>query len=223
MSRLTSLPTSLALLLVACLAATPAPVFAQAPPEEAAAEADESAAAPRAGAEEHGDEAGGNPLLSFDLGSAIFNLIIFLVVLGVLSKFVWPNVLGGLQAREDKIRNDLQSAERANAKAQSLLNEYQSKLDDASSQVQSMLADARRDAEANGARIVEQAKQEAERQRERAIADIETAKKVAMADIAEQTSEMAIQVARRVIGRELNPEDHADLIRQSLERLPSNN
>ncbi len=34
---------------------------------------------------------------------------------------------------------------------------------------------------------------------------------------------MAMQVARKVVGRELNPADHADLIRQSLDRLPSNN
>ena len=223
MSRQLSLPLSLTALLVAAAAAivAPAETLAQSPPAEVAAEPGESAVA----AEEHATEAhaeggGENTLLSFDFGAAFWNLVIFLLVLGVLSKFVWPGVLSGLQAREDKIRNDLQSAEQANAKAQSLLSEYQTKLDEASSQVQAMLSDARRDAEANGARIVEQAKQEADRQRERAVADIETAKKVAMADIADQTSEMAIQVARRVIGRELKPEDHADLIRDSLKRLP---
>jgi F-type H+-transporting ATPase subunit b len=30
-------------------------------------------------------------------------------------------------------------------------------------------------------------------------------------------------VAKQVVGRELKPEDHADLIRQALDRLPSNN
>lgn len=225
MSRLFSLQTSLGLLLVAAAAwGPPAPAFAQDAAADAAVEHDEPAAGPAEGEQvsgDHEDEAGGNPLLSFDFGSAFWNLIIFLVVLVILSKFVWPGVLGGLQAREDKIRNDLQSAEQANAKAEALLSEYQAKLDDASQQVQTMLADARRDAEANGARIVEEAKQEADRQRQRAIADIETAKKVAMADIADQTAAMAIQVARQVVGRELNQEDHADLIRQSLERLPS--
>ena len=86
-----------------------------------------------------------------------------------------------------------------------------------------MLAEARRDAETNGQRIVADAKAEAERTRDRAIADIETAKKVALADLAGQTSDMAMQVAKSVVGRELRPEDHADLIRQSLDRLPSNN
>ncbi|MGB7343378.1 MAG: F0F1 ATP synthase subunit B, partial [Pirellulaceae bacterium] len=163
------------------------------------------------------------PLLSFDIGSAVCNLAIFLGVLAILSKFVWPAVLGGLKAREDKISADLEGAQKANLEAKGLLSEYQSKLDEASTQVQAMLAEARRDAEASGQRIVEEAKAEAQRQSERALADIETAKKVALSDIAGQTSDMAINVAKQVVGRELQAGDHADLIRQSLERLPSNN
>jgi F-type H+-transporting ATPase subunit b len=163
------------------------------------------------------------PLLSFDVGSAFCNLVIFLGVLLILSKFVWPVILQGLKDREDKIFDELANADRANADAKKILSEYQSKLDDAATQVQSILTEARNDASASGQRIVEEAKQEAERQRERALSEIETAKKVALADLAGQTSDLAIGVAQQVIGRELKAEDHAELIRQSLDRLPSNN
>lgn len=168
-----------------------------------------------------GHEGGG--LLSFDLGSAIWNLVIFLLVLAILSKFVWPSVLEGLTARESKIRSDLEAAQQSHVQAQSLLVEYQKKLDQAAAQVQTMLAEARRDSEANGQRIVDAAKAEAEVQRQRAVADIETAKRVAMAELAGATADMAMNVARSVVGRELRAEDHADLIRQSLDRLPSQN
>ena len=156
-------------------------------------------------------------------GSAVCNIAIFLGVLAILSKFVWPLILGGLQAREDKIHSELEAAAAANTEAKSLLSEYQGKLDDAASQVQTMLADARRDAESTGQRIVDDAKSEADRQRERAVADIETAKKVALSELAGQTSDMAISVAKQVVGRELKSADHADLIRQALDRLPSKN
>ncbi len=185
--------------------------------------ADETHAGGEHGEAGHGDPPGTPPLLSIDLGSAICNLAIFLGVLAILSKFVWPAILGGLQAREQKIHGDLEAAEKANQEAKSLLAEYQSKLDDAATQVQSMLATARKDAEASGQRIVDAAKEEAERQRERSLNEIETAKKVALSELAGQTSDMAISVAKQVVGRELKPDDHADLIRQALERLPSNN
>ncbi|MGI9470482.1 MAG: F0F1 ATP synthase subunit B [Rubripirellula sp.] len=171
----------------------------------------------------HGDPAGTPPLLQIDIGSAICNLAIFLGVFAILAKFVWPTILGGLQAREQKIHDDLESAEQANEAAKALLSDYQTKLDEASTQVQSMLADARKDAEASGQRIVDAAKEEADRQRDRAVSEIETAKKVALSDLAGQTSDMAINVAKQVVGRELKADDHADLIRQALERLPSNN
>lgn len=173
--------------------------------------------------EADGDPAGTPPLLSFDIGSAVCNIAIFLGVFAVLAKFVWPVILGGLQAREDKIHDDLEAAEKANSDARALLAEYQTKLDDSASQVQATLAEARKDGEATGQRIVAEAKAEAERQRERAIADIETAKKVALSELAGQTSDMAINVAKQVVGRELKPSDHADLIRQALDKLPSNN
>lgn len=171
----------------------------------------------------HSDEAGVPPLLQVDLGSAICNLAIFLTVLAILSKFVWPVILDGLKAREQKIHGDLVAAEKANAEAKLLLQDYQVQLDEASTKVQTMLADARKDAEANGQKIISESKAEAERQTQRALADIETAKKVALADLAGQTSDMAMAVAGQVVGRELNAEDHSELIRQALDRLPSNN
>jgi F-type H+-transporting ATPase subunit b len=171
----------------------------------------------------HADEANVPPLLQVDLGSAICNLAIFLGVLAILSKFVWPVILDGLKAREQKIHGDLVAAEKANADAKALLDDYHAQLSEASTKVQAMLADARKDAEVNGQKIVDEAKAEAERQRERAVADIETAKKVALAELAGQTSDMAMRVAGQVVGRELNAGDHSELIRQSLESLPSNN
>ena len=173
--------------------------------------------------EDHGDPAGTPPLLQFDIGSAICNIAIFLGVLAVLSKFVWPEILNGLKAREEKIHGDLAAAETAKTEADKLKAEFQAQLDQAQGQVQAMLAQARKDSEANGQRIIDEAKAEAARQTERAVAEIETAKKVAISELAGQTSDMAIGVAKQIVGRELKPEDHQELIRQSLDRLPSNN
>lgn len=174
----------------------------------------------------HGDDHKGHdlpPLLSLDPGSAICNLLIFLGVFAILAKFAWPPILEGLKAREQKIHGDLMEAQKRNEEAKALLGDYQKKIDDAAAQVQDMLADARKDAEAAGQRIVAEAKEESDRQRDRAMADIDSAKKAALAELADQTGQMAIGVAKQVVGRELKTDDHADLIRASLDRLPSQN
>jgi F-type H+-transporting ATPase subunit b len=186
---------------------------------------DKSADHDKAGGDhdDHGDAAGTPPLLQFDFGSAICNLAIFLGVFAVLAKFVWPIILDGLKAREEKIYGDLDAAEQARTEAEKLKSDFQSQLNQAQSEIQAMLAQARKDAEANGEKIVEQAKSEAARQADRAVAEIETAKKVAISELAGHTSDMAIGVAKQIVGRELKAGDHEALIRQSLDRLPSSN
>jgi F-type H+-transporting ATPase subunit b len=200
-----------------------APVaFAEDKPEKAK-DAKEHAAQADHASDAHGDEGDVPPLLSFDFGSALCNILIFLGVFAILAKYVWPPILDGLKAREQKIHGDLVAAEKANQDARALLADYQNQLNEASNQVQTMLAGARKDAENAGQRIIDEAKSESDRQRARAMADIETAKRTALAELAEQTSAMAIGVAKQVVGRELNASDHADLIRQSLDRMPSQN
>lgn len=164
-----------------------------------------------------------SPLLNVDVGSAIWNLLIFGTVFFILATFVWPPILKGLQAREDKIRTDLEGAEDARKEAIALRGDLQKQLDDAQSKVQAMLSDAQKDADVKGQRIVAQAKEAAERQLNRSIAEIQTAKQVALSEMAGQTADIAMTLAKQVVGRELKADDHADLIRQSLDRLPSNN
>jgi F-type H+-transporting ATPase subunit b len=122
-----------------------------------------------------------------------------------------------------KIRDDLQSAHQANLDAKALLGQYQTQLAEASNQVQKMLAEAQKNSDSERQRIVADARVEADSQRLRVLAEIEQAKKVAISELANQTSDMALAVAGRIVGRELQAADHAELIRQSLDRLPSNN
>ncbi len=69
---------------------------------------------------DHGDDHGhaddGTPvLLQEDIGASVVNLAIFLGVLAILSKFVWPVILDGLKARESKIFGELEAAGKSQA------------------------------------------------------------------------------------------------------------
>lgn len=172
------------------------------------------------GSDDHGSS---SFLLTVDPGAAFWNLAIFLIVFLVLAKFVWPPILSGIQARESKIHDDLLSAQNAKLEAESMLSEYQAKLDQAQVRVHEMVADARHEAEKTKQDILEAAQAEADRQRDRAVAEIQSAKNAALGEVAQHSTALALQMARQVVGRELKESDHADLIRQSLDNLPSNN
>ena len=226
--RNTMTTSLLGVLLVGCFVLSPVGASYAAAAEETAAKHEEPADGAKhddkAGTTDDEHDAHGDhelpPILSANPGSAVVNLMIFLLTFALLAKFVWPVILGGLQAREEKIASDLRQAEQSRDEAQKSQAEYEAKLSEAATEAQTILSDARRDAEASAAKIVDEAKADAKRQGDRALADIETAKKVALAEIADQTSGMAISVAKQVVGREIKADDHAELISKALKQVP---
>ena len=89
-------------------------------PEHSEAEAGEAA---------HGGhgEINTNPL-EFKTDLAIWTAVVFLIVLSLLWKFAWGPIAEGLDKREQRIADEISAAEKSNADARDLLQQYQDKL-----------------------------------------------------------------------------------------------
>ncbi|HEV7301348.1 MAG TPA: F0F1 ATP synthase subunit B [Tepidisphaeraceae bacterium] len=151
--------------------------------------------------------------------TAITTLIVFILLLAILSKFAWGPITKGLAEREQKIRDEIQNAEKARLAAEARLREYDAKLATADAQVRELLNKATADAERAATTIRMQAQQESEEAKERAIRDIEAARKDALRDVYEQTAMLATTVAEKILRRNLNADDQRDLVNASLEQL----
>lgn len=159
----------------------------------------------------------------FRTDMALFTAVVFVLLLLGLSFTAWKPIMDGLEKRESTIANNIANAERASAEAESKLAKYEAQLAKAAEEAQQIVADARKDGEAAGQKIVAAAQEEAVRLKERATADIESAKRVALGDLASQSTEVAMSLASRVVGREVKADDHQGLIQEMLSKLPSNN
>ena len=154
---------------------------------------------------------------------AIATLIVFGCLMAGLIGFAWKPIREGLEKREKTIANNLANAEKASQDALAKLKEYEAKLTSANAEAQQILADARKDAEATGQRLITAAQEEAGRQRERALAEIESAKSVALNELAQKSTDVAMSLAGRIIGREVKAADHNSMIQDMLAKLPSKN
>jgi len=221
----------LTLAVAAALAAWRAPV-ASAQTHKVDVETTRAGGADHAASTEHaGGEHGGADHKKYELlpdpsdsqtwYAALWVLIIFLVLLGILYPTAWKNVLAGLKAREERIRKDIADAEAARARAEATLKEYNAQLATAETRVRDMLTKATADGEAIAAGIRTRAQQEAEDTKERALRDIDAARDQAVAEIHEVAAVLATSVAEKILRRELNAEDQRDLVAQSLEELPA--
>ena len=163
-----------------------------------------------------------NPL-TVDPDLAIFTFIVFLVLLTVLWKFAWGPIASALERREQGIADKIASAERSDEKGRQLLGEYEQRLAGAEQEVKQLVEQARRDGDVQRQQIVAEAQEAAKAQADRAVREIEAAKQQALGDLAERSVDTAIDLAGRVVGRELKPDEHNRLITEALSKFPSKN
>jgi len=160
-------------------------------------------------------------LLSVDYGSAVWTIVLFALLVAVLGKFAWPPILRGLQDREQKIRGDLENAEKATRDATQTLKDYHAKLAATNEESRKLIAEAKGEADRVATQLKDKAQTDIDMMKQRAKQEITTAKEQAINDIYAQTAELATQVAGRILQREIRPEDQQQLIQDSLQQFRS--
>jgi F-type H+-transporting ATPase subunit b len=154
---------------------------------------------------------------------AIWTFILFLCLLAVLVKFAWGPIVAGLEKREQAIAAKIEEAQRSAEQAAKQLQQYEARLAAATEEAKDIIAQARREGEVAASRVVAEAQEVASRERQRAIEDITAAKQLAVQEISERSVDLAVSMAGRLIRREVNAQDRAQLIRDALDQIPSQN
>ncbi len=160
--------------------------------------------------------------IDFQMETAVWTLVIFLIVVCILGKFAFRPIANALDAREKAVADQISSAHQANEEAKNVLGQYQQKLADSKDEVREILETARQDAQRGAAGIMEKAQEEAGNIRERAKKEIEAATANALQNIAERSATLATQLAGKMIKADVTPEAHGELIRGALEEFAKN-
>jgi len=152
-----------------------------------------------------------NPILP-ETNEIIYGALAFIVLLVVLSKVALPAIRASLQIREDRIRSDLETAERTKLEAQQVLDAYRRQLADARNETGRIVEDGRRVAEEVRREVLAKAEAEAAELRERAQADLEAMAAQVRADLEHQVADLAITLAEKVVEHSLDRQAQLELI-----------
>ncbi len=150
--------------------------------------------------------------LAWDTDLAIWTAVVFLVTLAVLWKFAWGPIVAGLERREKAVAENIATAENAAEEARKLTSEYEAKLAGAADEVRAIIDEARRDAEFTAQQIVDKAQSRANEEGKLMLREVELAKDAALKEISDRGADLAIDLAGKIVRRELTPTDHAQLI-----------
>lgn len=156
-----------------------------------------------------------------DLGNAIWTILIFVLVLVVLGKYAWGPILSTLQTRESFIHEALAKAKADRDQAEARLKQYEERLAGARAEATAIVEEGRRDGEATKRRIEAEAQAEADKRLERARREIQIATDTATKHLYELSAKLATEMAAKVIGRELSPQDHERLIAEAIDGISS--
>lgn len=152
-------------------------------------------------------------------GTFIAEFIAFLIIVGVIAKWILPPLNRAMQARQEEIRTSLEAADRARAEAAEASNQRQETLDEARRQGQEIVAAANKGAERIKAQAEERGRLEYERLVARAEAEIAGARQRAVEEVSTKVGALVISVARQVIGREIDESTHRALIEEAVSAL----
>lgn len=146
----------------------------------------------------------------------VVELIAFLIVLGILAKYVLPPLTQRMEERQNTIRQALVDAEEAKQRAQAAEAAYRETMDRARNEARAMIDEAHKLGDQLRADLRARGEEEYERITSRASHDIETSAKRAAEELRTQIAGMVISVVEKVIGEGLDDQAHRDLIDRTI-------
>jgi F-type H+-transporting ATPase subunit b len=152
-----------------------------------------------------------NPILPAP-NELVWGFFSFVILFLVMWKFAFPAVKKSMEARTERIRDDLATAEKSKTDAQSVLDEYQRQLADAKNESNRIIEETRQAAEALRVDLMARAEADAAETRARAVADIQMAKDRAMSELRTQLTTLTIELAERLVKRNLDRDTNAAIV-----------
>ena len=146
----------------------------------------------------------------------ICNLFIQLLIVKI---FFLDKIKAILDQRREAADKEITDAEAAKAEAMAIKETYEQNMKEAKAKADDILMSAQRSATSRSEEIINQAQAAAAQIKSKASADIEMEKKKAINDAKNEISGLALAIAGKVVGRELDDADQAKLVDSFIEEL----
>ena len=144
--------------------------------------------------------------------TALFTLANTVALFLVLKHYLFDKLMQVVHERQQEIDDMYSQADLARQQAQALEADYTKKLSAARETSEAMVKEAVARGQSREEEIIRQANAEASAIMDKASADIAMEKKKALNDAKDEISEIAMAIAGKVVGRQLNDTDQSKLV-----------
>lgn len=156
-------------------------------------------------------------------GTVIVELITFLIMLAILARYVYPEIVKLAEARQRAISEQIKEAEQARAAAEERLKEAEAKLNDARKTAQGVIDAASKSAEQLRQEMRQKADEESKRTIEAARKEIEAERDSAVRSVRSEVASLVVAATEKVIGETLDDDKHRQLIDKAIREVARGN
>lgn len=142
-------------------------------------------------------------ILAPQLGLFFWSLVVFLVFFFIMRKFAWGPIISGIKSREESITNSLAEAEKARDEMSNLKAENEKLLQEARKEREAMLKEAAQTRDSIVTKAREEAAAAAAKEMEKAKTQIDAEKNAALAELKQQAGFLAVEMAEKILRKEL--------------------
>ena len=156
-------------------------------------------------------------------GELLYGVIAFTILFIVLAKLAFPALGRVLDDRAAAIQGKMEEADAKLTDAEEAKRRYEESIADAKGEAGRIIEEAKEQADALRAEARERAEAEAAQILERAQADVAAERDRAIQELRSQVGSISVELASRIVERELDQSTHAALVDDYIERLSSQN
>jgi F-type H+-transporting ATPase subunit b len=142
-------------------------------------------------------------LITPDLGYTFWTLLAFVIFWLIAGKFAVKPIVSSIEARNQKIEDELLSAQKARQEFEQLKSQNDDLLKSAREERQVMLLEAKKDADSFRSAEMAKAKEDATRLLEQAKSEIENQKRAAINEVKKEVGAISIGIAEKLVREKL--------------------
>ena len=148
----------------------------------------------------------------------IFQICNLLILFALIKKFLFKRVMAVLDKRQQEIDGIYDAADKARDDADQMKEEYTRRMSNARAEADMLMKNAMDTAQRRGDAIVQEARDEATHLKQKAESDIEQERRKAYSELVGEISGMAVDIAGRMVEREINEADHRELVDEFIKK-----
>lgn len=164
---------------------------------------------------------GGGGLFSISFGLVLWTWVVFLILLGILSRTAWKPLLRALEQREKRIQEELDDARRQREEAARFVEEQKRLLAEAHARAQEVVAEGRKAAEKLKAELLEDGRRQQDAILARAREEIDRERERALEALRREAVDLSLAATEKLLRRQVDSGENRRLVEEFLKEIAS--